>query len=92
MRLKTRSFSGLSGGGEKRRLGRRGGDVVQITQFLRRAVQTRGGSIATECEARARTWREFETRVAALAGALAALGYKPGDRIGMLSLNSDRYL
>jgi long-chain acyl-CoA synthetase len=66
--------------------------VVQITQFLRRAVQTRGGSIATECEARARTWREFETRVAALAGALAALGYKPGDRIGMLSLNSDRYL
>ena len=27
-----------------------------------------------------------------LAGALAALGFKPGDRIGMLALNSDRYL
>ncbi len=66
--------------------------MVQITQFLRRAVQTRTEHIATECEARARTWREFEGRVAALAGALAALGYKPGDRIGMLALNSDRYL
>src|SRR6202795_230243 len=66
--------------------------MVQITQFLRRAVQTRPDGIALECEGRIRTWREFEARAAALAGAMAGLGYRPGDRIGMLALNCDRYL
>jgi acyl-CoA synthetase (AMP-forming)/AMP-acid ligase II len=66
--------------------------MVQITQFLRRAVQTRPDCVASECDGRTRTWREFEARVAALAGALAGLGYQPGDRIGMLALNCDRYL
>src|SRR5271163_4633120 len=66
--------------------------MVQITQFLRRAVQTRPDGVASECEGRIRTWREFEARVAALTGAMAGLGYRPGDRIGMLALNCDRYL
>jgi acyl-CoA synthetase (AMP-forming)/AMP-acid ligase II len=66
--------------------------MVQITQFLRRAVQTRPDSVASECGGRIRTWREFEARAAALAGAMAGLGYRPGDRIGMLALNCDRYL
>jgi long-chain acyl-CoA synthetase len=66
--------------------------MVQITQFLRRATQTRGNAIATECEGRVRTWREFEARVARLAGGLASLGLAPGERVGMLALNSDRYL
>src|SRR5580658_7129586 len=66
--------------------------MVQITQFLRRAVQIRPDGVASECDGRIRTWREFEARAAALAGALAGLGYRPGDRVGMLALNCDRYL
>jgi long-chain acyl-CoA synthetase len=66
--------------------------MVQITQFLRRAVQTRPECVASECDGRIRTWREFEARAAALAGALAGLGHQPGDRIGMLALNCNRYL
>ena len=66
--------------------------MVQLTQFLRRAAQTRPNAVATRCEGRVRTWREFEARAAALAGALGGLGLRPGDRVGMLALNSDRYL
>jgi long-chain acyl-CoA synthetase len=55
-------------------------------------VQTRPDGVASECDGRIRTWREFAARPAALAGALAGLGYRPGDRIGMLALNCDRYL
>jgi long-chain acyl-CoA synthetase len=55
-------------------------------------VQTRPDGVASECDGRIRTWREFAARPAALAGALAGLGYRPGDRIGMLELNCDRYL
>ena len=36
--------------------------------------------------------KAFEARAVALAAAVSALGYKPGDRIGILALNSDRYL
>ena len=66
--------------------------MVQITQMLRRAVQINANGPATICEGRARSWREFEARVMRLAGAMADLGYSPGDRIGILALNSDRYL
>ena len=66
--------------------------MTQITQLMRRAVQTRPHAIASECEGRVRTWTEFEARAIALAAALSGLGYKPGDRIGILALNSDRYL
>jgi long-chain acyl-CoA synthetase len=41
---------------------------------------------------RRRTWSEFQDRITRLAGAMHAAGFKPGDRIGILSLNSDRYL
>jgi long-chain acyl-CoA synthetase len=66
--------------------------MVQITQMLRRAVQINAQGAATICEGRGRTWAQFTARVARLAGAIAALGYAPGDRIGILALNSDRYL
>lgn len=66
--------------------------MVQITQMLRRAVQINPTGPATICEGRARNWREFEARVARLAGAMTELGYSAGDRIGILALNSDRYL
>jgi long-chain acyl-CoA synthetase len=66
--------------------------MPQITQFLRRAVQTNATGIATICDGRRQDWASFAARAARLAGALSALGYRPGDRIGILSLNSDRYL
>ena len=44
------------------------------------------------CEGRARTWSEIESRIARLAATMTRFGYAPGDRIGILALNSDRYL
>ncbi len=66
--------------------------MTQISQFARRAVQTRANSVATVCGERRRTWRDFDDRMRRLAGAMHQLGFKPGDRIAILSLNSDRYL
>ncbi len=66
--------------------------MTQITQLLRRAVQTAPHRIAAEFSGRSRTWLEFSDRVARLAGALRGLGLAPGDRVGLLGLNSDRYL
>jgi acyl-CoA synthetase (AMP-forming)/AMP-acid ligase II len=71
----------------------RGGvSMTQISQFVRRAVQIGGGKLATEFGDRRRTWREFDDRIKRLAGAMHGLGFKPGDRIGILALNCDRYL
>lgn len=63
-----------------------------FVQAVRRAAQFRGDELATICGARSSTWKKFETRTARLAQALMTLGVAPGDRIGVLSLNSDRYL
>jgi acyl-CoA synthetase (AMP-forming)/AMP-acid ligase II len=41
---------------------------------------------------RRRTFREFGDRVSRFAAALQSLGMRPGDRVAMLALNSDRYL
>jgi long-chain acyl-CoA synthetase len=66
--------------------------MTQISQFVRRAVQTGGNRLATVCGDRRRTWQQFDDRIKRLAGAMHALGFKSGDRIGILSLNNDRYL
>lgn len=66
--------------------------MTQIAQFVRRAVQTGPNKLATINGDRKRTWVEFDSRMRRLAGAIHALGFEPGDRIAILSLNSDRYL
>ena len=66
--------------------------MSQITQFLRRAAQINGRGVATICGDRRQDWATFADRVARLAGGLAGLGFKPGDRIAILALNCDRYL
>jgi long-chain acyl-CoA synthetase len=66
--------------------------MPQITQFLRRALQVNPAGTATIFQERGQDWTTFAARAARLAGALHGLGFQPGDRIGILSLNSDRYL
>src|SRR5450755_740346 len=66
--------------------------MTQISQFVRRAVQTGADKIATVLGERRRTWTEFDDRIKRLAGGLHGLGLRPGDRVGILALNSDRYL
>ncbi len=63
-----------------------------LTQGLHRALQNRPQHTATIFGDRQRSYREYGARVASLAGALQRLGMRPGDRVGMLALNSDRYL
>jgi acyl-CoA synthetase (AMP-forming)/AMP-acid ligase II len=65
---------------------------MYLTQALHRAVQQHPQRIALQFGDRRRTFAEFHDRVARLAGALQKLGLQTGDRIAMLSLNSDRYL
>lgn len=63
-----------------------------LTQALHRAMRSHPDRIATICRGRRRTYGQFVERVARLAGALQDLGMGRGDRVGILSLNSDRYL
>ncbi len=64
---------------------------MYLTQGLHRAVQQNPHGIMTICGDRQRTFTEVADRVARLAGALRRLGVGDGDRVAMLSLNSDRY-
>jgi long-chain acyl-CoA synthetase len=65
---------------------------VNITHGLRRALQVNPNGLAIVCDERRRNWREIGERVARLASAIRRLGANDGDRIAVLSLNSDRYL
>jgi len=65
---------------------------MSILQGLRRAVQINGSGTATIDHDRRRNWSELAARAARFAGALAASGVKPGDRVAMLALNGDTYL
>jgi acyl-CoA synthetase (AMP-forming)/AMP-acid ligase II len=64
---------------------------MYLTQGLHRSIQQTPDAPATICGERTRTVREHVDRVARLAGALRALGVRDGERVGILSLNSDRY-
>src|SRR5690606_41444638 len=63
-----------------------------ISQTLRRAVQLNPNGVATIYANRKQGWREFENRVARLAAGVRSLKVADGDRVAILSLNSDRYL
>ena len=65
---------------------------MYLTKTLHRALQQTPDQVVTIFRGRRRTYREFCDRVARLAGALRASGMKPGERVGILALNSDRYL
>ncbi|MFK7754552.1 MAG: long-chain fatty acid--CoA ligase [Sedimentitalea sp.] len=65
---------------------------MQITSVLRRAAQVAPNTTATICKDRQHSWSQLLERVQKLAGAFQSLGVGPGDRIALLSLNSDRYI
>jgi acyl-CoA synthetase (AMP-forming)/AMP-acid ligase II len=64
---------------------------MYLTQGLHRASRATPHATMTICGERVRTFTEVADRVARLAGAFQSLGAGEGDRIAMLSLNSDRY-
>jgi acyl-CoA synthetase (AMP-forming)/AMP-acid ligase II len=64
---------------------------VYLTQSLHRSLQQGPERIATIFGERTRTFAEQADRVARLAGAMHGLGVAAGDRVAILSLNSDRY-
>jgi acyl-CoA synthetase (AMP-forming)/AMP-acid ligase II len=65
---------------------------MQFTQGLHRALQQQASGIATICEDRVHTFSELHDRVSRLASGFVKQGCKPGDRIAIMALNSDRYL
>ena len=64
---------------------------MYLTQGLHRAVQKHPDAEATIFGDRRRTFAEVLGRVGRLAAALRTHGVGSGDRVAMLSLNSDRY-
>lgn len=65
---------------------------MSITQTLHRAAQIGPDKAATSFKGRTQSYRELYDRVSRLASGLKGLGLQAGDRVGMLSLNSDRYI
>ncbi|MGE0733185.1 MAG: long-chain-fatty-acid--CoA ligase [Alphaproteobacteria bacterium] len=64
---------------------------MRLSHLVRRAAQTSGRNLATWCGGRRRNWIDVERRIARVAGGLAELGVRPGERVAILALNSDRY-
>ncbi|MGI5170916.1 long-chain-fatty-acid--CoA ligase [Spirillospora sp. CA-253888] len=64
---------------------------MYLTQGLHRALQQNPDAPMTIFGDRTRTVRQSADRIARLAGAFRRLGVAEGDRIAMLSLNSDRF-
>ena len=64
---------------------------MYLTQGLHRSLQNDPQGIATIFKDRVRTYKEHVDRIARFAGALQGLGVQAGDRVAILSMNSDRY-
>ena len=65
--------------------------MYYLTQSVHRNAQIRKNGIATIDGNRKKTWGEIEERVSKLGRALRNIGVAEGDRVAILSLNSDRY-
>lgn len=65
---------------------------MYLTQTLHRAARVHPRKPATIFGGRRTDYATMQERVARLAGAFRVAGVKPGDRVGILALNSDRYL
>ena len=66
--------------------------MYTFAQPLNRALSTAAGSPAVVCQATRRTYADLGARCRRLGGAMRELGLSPHDRVGVIALNSDRYL
>jgi long-chain acyl-CoA synthetase len=66
--------------------------MYTFDQPLSRALATAAGSCAVVCQGNRRSYAELGARCRRLAGAMRMLGLAPQDRVGVIALNSDRYL
>jgi acyl-CoA synthetase (AMP-forming)/AMP-acid ligase II len=66
--------------------------MISMQAMIERVARLNPNGTGTRFEGREFSWAETRQRVARLAGGLAGLGLAAGDRVGILSLNSDRYL
>jgi long-chain acyl-CoA synthetase len=64
---------------------------MRLSQLIARNAHTNPSGPATRLGGRQHSWSELVERVACLGAALKALGVVEGDRVAMLSFNSDRY-
>ena len=65
---------------------------MRVTQPLQRNRQQMPDTVASVDGDRTLTWDQLVERIARLAGGLQSVGVKPGDRVGIIALNSDRYM
>lgn len=65
---------------------------MQLTRSLLRASRIHGERTCLIYGERRWTWREHVERISRLAGGLAKLGVKPGDRVAVLSHSSHRFI
>ncbi len=65
---------------------------MYLTQPVHKGLRERPDETGFVCGEERRTRADFADRVARLAAALQALGVEPGARVGMLALNSIRYV
>ncbi len=65
---------------------------MYLTLSLQRSMQQTPGKLATIFGSRRQSFQQYGERVGRLAGALRSLGLRENDRVGVLALNSDRFL
>ncbi len=65
---------------------------MSLTQAVHKAARERPQAPACVFKQRRHTYAQLRDRVARLATGLRLLGVRPGDRVAILALNSDRYL
>lgn len=65
---------------------------MYLTQCLHKALRQHPHDEAVVFGDRRQSWAGLCNRIASLAGVLQSLGMGEGDRVGILALNSDRYL
>lgn len=65
---------------------------MHLTLPLHKSLQEKPDATALICAERRQSFRQLVERIARLAGALRAQGVQPGDRVGCMALNSDRYI
>jgi acyl-CoA synthetase (AMP-forming)/AMP-acid ligase II len=65
--------------------------MLSLQGLIERAARLNPGGTATHYAGRERSWSELAGRVSRLAAGLAGSGLDAGERVAILSLNSDRY-